>query len=828
VKINVEFIPASQVWNIRPLHWEKAVENEMSRRIYRILLKWIPFGNQQYEDWDGRQNCGYFFGGSFWYSSDTAFMAAIWAVLSKVGEYDESVSGIPRIILQERAIRALRYIGFTHDTGAVDCVRVKGVLPYTSGKKWGGQGDSFFMSSQNGKTIANIGYTVWLLWDDLDDETKLLMQNVIASYADRWCDDEPRNGVYYDTQCEENGWTAAGIAAGLALFPEHPHHEDWKAGFEKWTINTITTYKDRLADPSGLIDAAPGNRVKTVTFHPDYTTENHAFVHPSYLCAGINLRIYHAILSLMGNQEVLPCSLHNNEMLYENTVKRWAQFDGLAVPVQGQDWWYNRQHERQETHAMLNVLHHNADAARFERAAFDSIERLQQSNTKGCLLEENGEECVINREHAQFAKDLEHISAVDLTKTYLLHLFGGVGAPPSDPGEMAARLAGVYNYPFGNTIVHRTASTFTSFSWRNNVMALTLPQKGVWSITPLYSSYTGTLRLKNLQSDRKLSNETIIRDVEKQNVVPFEDGFSAVVTIARGDRQLLQDVAFIALPNGSSVYIEQFHALKQCCMEEAATGIVGIRNENYTAMPDLAPGRRAVYFNGAPEVFEGFYGRQPNGIKTYPPQNHINVDHQIGYLLYGSAGVRYVNKHEYPKWKGVEDILIMNDLGNAEWIEGQSHAPFMLVSMPNQSAAETAEAWETSVLMDCDGERVYLLETGGYLIYANFSDRQQTVTGEHLVRSSSRQLYDGTNRLDRGHVEWTSNIRAYSGGYLASRCSVETEQSDTLFLEAYVLAETLILHNLSDNSSCFRLRRLIIGDVITVELKAREYQTLHL
>jgi hypothetical protein len=801
----MEFTPATEVWRAAPLCWERAKENEMSERIYRILLLWLPYANEQFAEWDGRPGSGHFFGGNFWYCSDTAANSLIFAVMAKLGEYDENVTGIPREVLKMRAIMGLRYAGFTHDVGPSDCVRIKGINPYCSEKKWGGQGDNFFMASQNGRSIASLAHAAMLLWDDMDDETKMLVQNMVSSYADRWCDEEPRNGTYYDTQCEENAWTSAGIAAGLALFPDHPHHAAWKKGFIQWSISSVTTYKDRLADPSGLIDTPAGNRIKTVTFHPDFTTENHAFVHPSYLCAGTNLRAFHATLALMSGQEVLDSALHNNVNLYEHTVKIWAQFDGLAVPVQGQDWWYNRQHERQLTHAILNVLHHHPDAARLERSALDSIERIQQSNSKGCLLEERGEECVINLAHAQFARDLEPGSALDLTKSYLLHVFGGAGVDPSDQAEMISRLSGVYEYPYGNIIVHRTKETFTSFSWRNNVMALSLPKKGLWSITPLYASFTGTVQFEEPKGIQGLTNESIVRDVIRERIIPYEDGFGAVVTIARGDRELLQDVAFVALPNGKSIYVEQFHADRACKLRELTTGLVGVRNESYKAMSELAPGERTLYFASGAETFQGFYGKEPDLVKRYSPQGYVNIDNEIGYLIYGSAGITYRNKHEYPKWKGVEDVLILNDRGAVEFKENESLKPFIIIAMPNQTHEQTALSHRQTTWLCDQPEHALLLELDGYLAYIHFQSARKTVIGKKVLEGASVSLYRGNNSLRVGQYEWSDSVEGNSSGYLPEMYRLESNTICSLDLDINIVGDRITILNVGSTPAGFML-----------------------
>jgi hypothetical protein len=466
--------------------------------------------------------------------------------------------------------------------------------------------------------------------------------------------------------------------------------------------------------------------------------------------------------------------------------------------VQGQDWWYNRQHERQLTHTILNVLHGHPDAARFARSALMSIERIQLSNTKGALLEENGEECVINRAHAQFAKDLEHGSAYDLVTSYLLHVFGGPGAEPSEQNDMLQRLSGIYKYPFGGSIIHRTPSTFTSFTWRNNVMALTLPSKGLWNVTPLYASYTGTLQIESMQSgSRALSNESIIRSVEKEHISEYADGFGAIVSFARGaEGELKQDVGFVALPDGNSVYVERFRVLKPCKVRKWQTGTIGIRNEHYAQMPELAPGQRTLYLEDGSHTFKGFYGQQPDLVETFGRQPYINVDNSIGYLLFNTRGVKYCNRHEYPKWKGVEDVLVLNDYGDVIFDHPQQLETSVIVSMPNQTAKQTASSVNTSKRWLCENEDIELLEVEGTLAIVSFSNQNELIAAQVPLHEGKLNLYPGSSyTLKNGEWIWTSSIAAFSGGYRFSMYELEVEEGSSLELEIVASDNRFIILN---------------------------------
>ncbi|OCA85971.1 hypothetical protein A8F94_14080 [Bacillus sp. FJAT-27225] len=814
-----------QVWKIQQIDWNRAKENEMSRRFYHVLLKWIPYANKEFREWDVRPDTGHFFGGDFWYSSESASTALVFAVAAKLGEYSREVTGIDRDELKEKAIKAIRYMGFTHDTGPEDCIRVNGRNHYTAGKKWGGKDDHFFMASQNGRSISSFATAAWLLWDDLDDETKTLVQNVVSSYADRFCEEPPRSGSFYDTQCEEDAWTTAGLAAAVALFPEHPHHERWKDGFVNWGINTITTSWDRLTSRSGLIEKTDNHEIKTINFLPDYTTENHAFVHPSYLCAGINLRAVHAILAYMSGEPVNSSAIFNNEKLYEKTVKIWAQFDGLAVPIQGQDWWYNRHHERQFTHAVLNVVHKNKSAALFERRCLETIEKIQMSNPSGCLLEE--EEYVFNPVHAQSSKDFEPGSALDLVNSYLLHIFGGDEAEPARYQELADELAGVHYYPFGCSIINRTKDAFTSFSWRNNVTLLTLPEQGLWNITPLFHSYTGMFTFKQTKAVKALSNQESIRHMDECRIHQYENGFGATGVILRGDDEIAQEVAVVSLPNGYTAYYEKVKVLKDCDLERAATGIIGVRNENYKGMPDLAPGKRTLYLPETEETFDGYLAAVPDRKKSWKAPDYVNLDSKIGFILKGSHGVTYINRHQYDRWKGIEDQLILNDMDPDRLTTPGTLEPFVVLAMPNQTIEETRQAHKNHDFLTCETENTQLLIIKDYLIYINFNKAPAWVSGRTLITKESIYIFEGVNKLGQRMYRWETTLQGYQSGYYVSEWVLSSKDFEHMNVEIHVQSNHLLVLNHSGSKVKIELFNKKLNKPFQITVEGFSFERIH-
>ncbi|WP_127584947.1 hypothetical protein [Paenibacillus koleovorans] len=810
---SIPFTKAEQVWPIRPVQWDAIRKAELSNRYLNMLLRWVPYADSTFEEWPGRPNCGHFFGGCHGYGTDTSCPAALYAVLAKIGEFDEETTGISRKRLKTRAIQGIRYLGFTHGSGPEDCVRPLSHNPANSGLKWGRPDEDCFRATQTGNSIAALGIAAQFLWDDLGDEEKLMVQTIVASYADRWCEVRPRSGVYNDTQEEENAWTANGISVAMNLFPDHPNAEKWKTGFIRWALNSVVSYKDCYIQEKVL--PAKTRRTSSVeippfinvTLHADYTTENHGFVHPDYLKAGINLRASHLVQAWIGGAEALSCALYNNEEIYEQVILKCIQADGFGIPVQGQDWYYNKQHESLFTHAVMNVVHEHPDAALIERDVLSRMEKVQLSHSSGCLVEENSEDYWLTP--FQSLKHVEPLNMLSLLKSFLLHSFGGDGTPPSDREAFHRRMEGVHHYPYGSFIIHKTKRAFSAFNWRSNVLALTLPESGIWSLTPMLNNYVGTIEFETSNGVKGLTNETRVRHVERDHVLPHADGFGVCTTIPRGDRELLQHVAFVSLPDGRTVYLEQFHAVKPCRIKHMHTGILGVRNEHYRQLPDVAKGYRTMYgSDGTVATFEGMFGGRPDERYAFGPVPYLNLDQQIGFQVFGSAGMQYWNRHEFPKYTGVENSIVLNAREQVVMEPGASLPPLTVFTLPNRTLDETARHASETVQLDCSDPQATVFESQGCLVYAFFGDLDRTVTAARpltLGHGDRLAVYEGNNRIVPEAWMWSGRLGAFSSGYLTKTCSITVQLTGGLpaneasppawSLDVAVLADRILLTN---------------------------------
>ena len=753
---------------IPEIKWESLAESDISRRLYKVLLKWAGFANSHYKTWAVRENCGHYFGGAYVYEMESASSALVASILASLGDYDEKLAGITRQEMKSRAIATIRYLCFTHTTGPEDCVRDISHHEMYSGKKWGFIYNNFFRDSQTGVGVSFIGLASWLLWKDLDDETRDMVERLVVSYADEYSGMTPGTGVYNDTQCEENAWTALGISPALYMFPGHPNSEAWLDGYIKWTLNSAVTFKDKLEKEwdkvtyqsrGGIVHDGKTYGVSSVTFHPDFTTENHGYVHPDYMSAGIILKMSSVVFWLLGGSEPPESAFYNVRNLYERAIKPTCGMDGNPIPVQGQDWFYHRHANKLFMHASMNLLFNDPDAAYFEEQCLSITEGRQDSTGIGALLEKNGKDLAVTP-GSQSAFDMEGGMVRTIILSYLLHLTKGNGVKASSKEEVAGKLCGNHFYPYGGIYIHRTMDSFTSFTTRCSVMGLSIPSEGMWDITSDFTGLTGVLRKVRADDEyfakKKINWKDLGIETENLSINEYKKGFSIYADIPRAGGDLRQSVSFSALPSGDSVYIEKVTALKETELAVFDTGRISIGNENFRELGSLAKGFRKVWFNEHEEEFRASYDGK-NEIYDINDIDYINVDGSMGYLLYGSSGVRYINMHEYPKWKGLENILICNKGRTGLMRGGESNGLFAMVMLPNSTKEETAEKFsDTAITFENNGCMV--LRHGGTRVSANLGNEDHRVN-ENFDRLSKRvDIFHGITRITANRIECSYDL----------------------------------------------------------------------
>jgi hypothetical protein len=574
-------------------------------------------------------------------------------------------------------------------------------------------------------------------------------------------------------------------------------------------LATISTPQDHIG------------KVGPVTFHPDFTAENHRFVHPTYVQLGIILKSKHLLLQKMSGQKPDQFALVNNRELLERVIAVWSQFDGLTIPVQGQDWWYTSYHNLIFVHGVLRVFLNSPEAAYLQEQLLEVSEKLQNSNNRGCMLEEDGENIIVVPNNSQNASHMEYDIISNMADTYLLHLFGGTGAQPTDRGSVVERYRGVHTYPFGGIMVNRTSQSFCGFSWRNHVMAYCLPEQGLWLTTPIFNSYIGNIWMPG---------ETIVLDEEQKvhgslrhSLISSCDGFAAIAELQRRlNPDVRQHIAFISLPDGRAVYTEQFTGNPGTYLQAIHTGVVGVRNEKYRELPEYASGHRTLTWQAgegmSSEVFEGFLGEKANLTRDLPVTAYVNIDEQIGYVLLGSKGGRYYNRHQYRKWRGLEDVLILN-CSEGSFIDPAGRGEsFAMVVLPNRSSLQTRdEALATSYSF---GKDYAIVDTGEWLVYANYGKRQAVKFTKRILADGAWIVYEGSQTLTHGESIWYGSLAGYSSGYNRALLKLESMSLANLDLEVFISGDRWVIDNRSQADAELIWTKLATGGKGTILVRS--------
>ncbi len=755
-------IDQSLIDSIKPAKLRRKRARAWDDTLYHVALRWARLADGTFEQWPGRPDCGHFYGGSYWYGNETAHTALTLASLVTVGPYDEAVSGASRQQLADHVIAAIRYLGFTHDSGPADCVRAKGPNPHASERKWGGEGDGFFQASQHGVSVACLGQAAWLLWDRLDGETKQLVVNAVSTYADTWRDHPAADGVYVNTQTEENGWTAQGLSVAALMMPDHPRATQWADAAQRWVANVCMTPYDRGRNREPLQGRPVSQWAEAITTHPDFTAENHDFVHPNYMGSGISFAAAYAVYCRHAGEPIPDVVRFNREPLYD-VLKSWAEPDGSLTPVQGQDWWYVTHHGLVLQHAAMSLLFGDPQAAYLERRAAETCRQIADSVGGGNLFISNPESARLNQFQSMRTAERGAISA--LMRAYVLHCAMGDGAEPVTPTAFDRSRRGIRVFENGGLATRRGKGCFAAFSWRNRPLVLVQPKGRSWQVTPHPQSMLGTIRTDENWGGGMCDGRARVD----------EDGQSmaAVMEVEREGGALAQQVALLAPSDDVAMYFDQVKAQRDLRITEQRGGEISIRNEHYEQLGALADGRRRVWTSAGEAVAESRFGGEDEWFR-WPRARWVNVDDCIGYVVFGSAGVSYQACHAYATYRGLEDFLILNHVEEPREVKGGRLASRLAVAIgPNQDHEATRSMAE-STLRPRTPANADALVAGNWLGVVNFSSRRRDVkltwpAGETVP------VFEGRARIHEGKVTLTVSLAPLSARAFPALAEIDPE-----------------------------------------------------
>lgn len=602
--------------------------------------------------------------------------AGVSAVLAHFGEAGRTMGGLSRGECEQLGAAAVRAVVETHPVSGSDRVR-----PEWWHKWFCLRMDYLF------------GMGAWLLWDKLEPDTQLLTARILEHDADLYNEDKAPHLLYDDTQGESNAWTASGLVLASLMLKHHPHRDIWAEKAKEFMISAYATEHDvtseRMVDGKALSEWLRGPNA-----FPDYSVENHGFVHPIYMAA-VSEMVRTAVLYRFAEEPVPEAATFNAEHVLDALI-RLNLPDGNHFYVQGTDYDPRRLDSFLQTCNVVPLTPTPLREACFRRV-LGNMETMARERPD-----------MYTSGNVTFAFDFG--TSWGLTENYLMRRLFGSPAEAVPDQQIESELTGVHVNAPGKFAIHRTARSLSSFSWHaiqrsSQVMGFTIPlDTDVLCSTQPADSYIGRLTEHEAQ-------DPVPTSVLRHSIRARDDGFGITVELARCAGKVSQHCAFVSLPDGRSVYFELREAVQPVRLTSADSGNVYIYDD--CRWPFQKRARTFVAADGtlAPEPHQMHHG------------NWLNVDDRMGYAAVG-AGAFTLTKSEkaYHTWRLA--FPQPTSTGAAQVYEpGRRINSFALISCPNQDQAGTEslagelarDGWAVSE--PC----LLAVVIAPYLVYANFS-----------------------------------------------------------------------------------------------------------
>ncbi len=588
-------------------------EGPLARECYRRIEAYLPYINANLKNWDAEPGARYHKRDGAHeldvrQNATVALGLAVYAAYSR----DQNKPAVRQALADAKAL--VRYLSVTHKAN---------FLPTGGGAPWGGHW-------QSAHWTASAGNAAWHIWDNLDDETRLMAARMIEHEADRFNQRPPDDGEWADTKAEENGWNSQIMSLACSMFPRHPRAALWRERAIVYMMNSFSTRADHSDDT--IVD---GRRVRdwvtTVCIHDDYTLENHRRVHPDYM-GTISLVLRNALFFRLAGQPVPGAACHHVKDCF-TVLQQLTSPDGAYFYVNGQDWWPHRHDGPLIVGGLMATVLADPAGAFMEARALDSFRKMHSRFKDGRACNPN-EYNYANVEEEMIARYGE---------LYLAHRLHGNGPRPLSLSAFSEANAGSRLFDAGGFVIHRSPDSFCSFAWVNGAMGLIYPGGDTWFTSPDTRSMTGSISAAG-------AKDTAPQLIEKSvRLLPGKDGkktqgFAFAGRFNRLEGKARQDLAYIALPGGTALYIEQWMALQDLSVSSVTTGSFAVMNEN--ASP-IVPNRRAFRTASGSITVKGESDDPAKRQVWETPW--VTIDGRLAVITEAGARMAFDERHKYER-----------------------------------------------------------------------------------------------------------------------------------------------------------------------------------
>jgi len=713
-------------------------ETEIKQIYLNMLEGYVKYAETLWHNWAKRPPAGYFGNGISKGNEGiraTSGTTLAYALLLRETDKKE-FSGIPRDIIKEHTIAAIRYIAFTHKTGP--CFT-------TDGKKWG-------YSWQSSLWASNFGLSAWLIWDQLDIKTKQIVKKVIIGEADRFLNCKPIGNEFLDTKAEENAWNTNITSLAANMFPTHPRAKEWRQKSIEYIMNTLSVKKD-FSDNT-IVDGKPVKEwVFTINLHPDFTLENHGFFHLVYLMVSAmslgDSSIYYSF-----SKQLMPEAIGHHVLDGWETLKHFILPDGEWAYPNGLDW-------------SLHDYEHISYLAWLATYWRDPLAKILESR----LVQYSAQRQKINRDGRFVGESVgdrgffrEAVAAKRIVYAYLHHKLQGKFTDKNILSfkNYEKRLYGVRKYNYVDLIIHRTQKKFVSFSWKLKIMGYVVPSSSnylnnPYITTPYTKGFVGTYEILN-KTKEKLINCSY-------NIV--NNGFSTTGFLLSNNARVKHYLSFTSIGDEFVVYMDETKANWPCPINiKGERGIpIGIENDELTGECRLLYTSDGKFSILGERSFSEIY--KFNG-------NWINIDNRLGMIVWGSSGIAYQTSGGYNR-RGAKRDLLFGSYSNRDrsfWLNKiiNRRGTLILVNYNHKKTREVSN--KIDVLNLPEGWAGIIFESLNrqkYLVISNFYDNNENLTieitpelhiviGRHISATKGQHLTLKVPKLQTIFINVTDKI----------------------------------------------------------------------
>lgn len=611
------------------------------------------------------------------------------ALLVRLVPAEAFPADFPPAVARERALALLRYLLRTHGAGGETC---------DDGKPWKNQWQSAYWA-------ALAGEASWLLWDDLTPAERWLAARMICDEADRFVGVTPPANLLKDSKAEENAWNSQIVSLAFSMFPTHPRHALWRETAVRWIVTSFARGADLAR--TDVVDGRPLRDWLTgANLFDDYTLENHSRVHPDYMACTYLLSSQIPLYTWGGHTP--PAALHFNVEAINTSLKRLALPDGAWIYPNGQDWGLRRNIDWFEYHAAQSVLYRDAQSAALLRANLDTMRRMAARTPRGSLYLPT---------ETKLASD--DAMALELpAHAYALMAQLGEGPSPVTESQLLTQLAGRHVFESGKFAVLRTPHSIATFSWGAQVMGQILPLRRDQLLSPETRGLIGYVGFPGLTREIP-----VVREI---SVAPLADALGVSGVLARADGAVEQRFAFLALPDGRTLYADLLRLTGDARPTVLDLGTLGVLNDpNWPAHT----GTRTLVHDTGTRPFAAANAERDQPIELH--SRWFNLDGLGIVVLDASGAQRYVPSPTGAAGR-LEQRFHLNAISAETLARATPAAPLahsVLLFYPNHSVAETRAAAARCQLRSAPGSaQIDLLLDDGTAVAIDLDRSRLTLT----------------------------------------------------------------------------------------------------